>query len=123
MVGEATFALPLAGVIDHRRRTGPPRQGIAKHDDEIGKIDKKLGNEQFVAKAPEEVIEEQRTRRAGGRRAPRQSWLDALERLKVAAVRTRERPFSAVFATADSNPDRAAPAINHLLTPGATMSP
>jgi molecular chaperone DnaK (HSP70) len=28
------------------------------------KIDRKLGNEQFVAKAPEEVIEEQRSRRA-----------------------------------------------------------
>ncbi|MDH4187142.1 MAG: hypothetical protein OEV08_09095, partial [Nitrospira sp.] len=37
---------------------------IAKADDEIGKIDRKLGNEAFVAKAPVEVVEEQRARRA-----------------------------------------------------------
>jgi valyl-tRNA synthetase len=32
--------------------------------DEIARFDAKLGNEQFVAKAPEEVLEEQRTKRA-----------------------------------------------------------
>ena len=35
-----------------------------KEEVEIDKIDKKLSNEQFVAKAKPEVIEEQRTRRA-----------------------------------------------------------
>jgi valyl-tRNA synthetase len=37
---------------------------MQKEDVEIDKIDRKLGNEQFVAKAPPEVIEEQRQRRA-----------------------------------------------------------
>ena len=39
------------------------KREIAKEEVEIGKIDKKLGNEQFVAKAPPEVIDEQRERR------------------------------------------------------------
>ena len=37
---------------------------VAKLDAEVAAIDKKLGNEQFVSKAPEEVIEEQKARRA-----------------------------------------------------------
>ncbi|HLV82197.1 MAG TPA: hypothetical protein VKY62_00295, partial [Devosia sp.] len=36
---------------------------VSKLDGEVAQIDKKLGNEQFVAKAPEEVIEEQKARR------------------------------------------------------------
>ena len=40
------------------------KRDVAKEDVEIEKIDKKLGNEQFVAKAKPEVIEEQHQRRA-----------------------------------------------------------
>ena len=36
---------------------------IKKLADEIGKIDAKLGNANFVSRAPEEVVEEQRERR------------------------------------------------------------
>ncbi len=64
VLGEATFALPLAGVIDIAAERARLAKDMQKQDDEIAKIDKKLGNEQFVAKAPEEVIEEQRQRRA-----------------------------------------------------------
>ncbi len=56
----------------HRRRARrASKRDIAKEDVEIDKIDKKLGNEQFVAKAKPEVIEEQHARRAGSRGAPR----------------------------------------------------
>jgi valyl-tRNA synthetase len=38
---------------------------LSKLDDEIARIDKKLGNPQFVARAPEEVVEEERAKRDG----------------------------------------------------------
>jgi len=64
VLGEATWALPLAGVIDLEAEKARLGKEIGKEADEIGKIDKKLDNPQFVAKAKEEVIEEQRQRRA-----------------------------------------------------------
>ncbi|WP_423068140.1 valine--tRNA ligase [Devosia sp. CN2-171] len=66
ILGEATFVLPLAGVIDLDAERGRLKRDIAKEQAEIDKIDKKLGNEQFLAKAAEEVVEEQRTRREEG---------------------------------------------------------
>jgi valyl-tRNA synthetase len=64
VLGEATYALPLAGVIDLDAEKTRLGKDVVKLDSEIAVIDKKLGNAQFVAKAPEEVIEEQRARRA-----------------------------------------------------------
>ncbi len=64
IVGESTFALPLAGVIDIAAERVRLKRDIAKEEVEITKVDKKLGNEQFLAKADPEVIEEQRERRA-----------------------------------------------------------
>src|SRR5690606_899034 len=63
VVGEATWALPLAGVIDIAVEKARLEKEVTKLDAEVSQIDKKLGNEQFVAKAPEEVIEEQKARR------------------------------------------------------------
>lgn len=63
VVGDANFALPLAGVIDLAVEKARLEKDVGKLDAEISQIDKKLGNEQFVAKAPEEVIEEQKARR------------------------------------------------------------
>jgi valyl-tRNA synthetase len=56
---------------------------LAKAEADIARVDAKLGNEKFVANAPEEVIDEQREKReeADGRRT---KILDALERLKAA---------------------------------------
>jgi len=47
------------------------------------KLDKKLSNEQFLAKAPEEVVEEQRERLADSRQAM-SKLQTALERLASA---------------------------------------
>jgi valyl-tRNA synthetase len=83
VVDEATFALPLAGVID----LAAERQRLSKEIDklagEIGKIDAKLGNAGFVAKAPPEVVEEQRERRAEADQAL-SKLRQALDRIKAA---------------------------------------
>ena len=64
ILGEATYALPLAGVIDLDAEKSRLGKEVVRLDSEIAVIDKKLNNQQFVSKAPEEVIEEQRMRRA-----------------------------------------------------------
>jgi valyl-tRNA synthetase len=59
----ATVALPLQGVVDLPAEAARLSKEIAKLEGEIGKMDQKLGNKQFVEKAPEEVVEELRERR------------------------------------------------------------
>jgi valyl-tRNA synthetase len=57
---------------------------LAKADADIARVDAKLGNADFIARAPEEVVEGEREKReaAQGRRA---KILEALERLQGAA--------------------------------------
>jgi valyl-tRNA synthetase len=64
VVGEATYALPVGEVIDLKAESARLEKEIKKLADEIAKIDAKLGNANFVARAPAEVVEEQRDRRA-----------------------------------------------------------
>jgi valyl-tRNA synthetase len=80
VVDEATFTLPLAGVIDVRREQARLQKEMEKAGSEISKWTAKLGNEAFVAKAPPEVIEEQRERLAEAT-ASRAKLAAALERL------------------------------------------
>jgi len=80
VVGTVTACLELSGVIDlgaEKERLG---REIEKADKEIAKIDAKLGNNQFLEKAPMEIIEEQRERRAEGA-AHRDKLQAALARL------------------------------------------
>jgi valyl-tRNA synthetase len=56
-------ALPLEGVIDLDAERARLAKEIQKLDVEVGKIDAKLGNADFIRRAPEEVVEEQRERR------------------------------------------------------------
>jgi valyl-tRNA synthetase len=76
----ATAILPLAGVIDLAQERDRLQREIGKIDDEIAKAEKKLGNDSFVAKAPPEVVEEQKERLAEGQ-ALRGKLTAALERL------------------------------------------
>ncbi len=67
VVGEATIMLPLADVIDlaaERARLARERNRI---EGEAQKIEAKLGNESFVSRAPEEVVEENRERLAAAK--------------------------------------------------------
>ena len=63
LLGDATFLLPLADVIDVSAERGRLERELEKARNELNKIDRKLGNEQFIAKAPVEVVEENRERR------------------------------------------------------------
>ncbi|WP_118135420.1 valine--tRNA ligase [Oceanicella sp. SM1341] len=58
----ATLCLPLADVIDIAAEKARLEKGLAKLEKEVKGLTSKLGNEAFLAKAPEEVVEEQRER-------------------------------------------------------------
>jgi valyl-tRNA synthetase len=64
VLNEAVVALPLGDVIDFAKERARLEKDLKKAQDEIARFDAKLGNEQFVAKAPEEVLTEQREKRA-----------------------------------------------------------
>jgi valyl-tRNA synthetase len=76
----ATAILPLAGTIDLAQERARLQREVGKVDGEIAKLEKKLGNDSFVAKAPPEVVEEQKERLAEGR-ALRGKLTAALSRL------------------------------------------
>jgi valyl-tRNA synthetase len=60
VLGTTTLSLPLEGVIDFAAEKDRLSKEVAKLDGEISRLEKKLGNEKFVANAPVEVVAEQR---------------------------------------------------------------
>jgi len=76
-------ALPLEGVIDLAAERARLAKEIQKLDVDIAKIDAKLGNADFLKRAPEEVVEEQRERREEAV-ARKTKMEEALNRLKDA---------------------------------------
>ncbi len=60
VVGEATYFLPLAGVIDIVAEKARLQKNLDKLSKEIGGISGRLNNEKFMAKAPENVVAENR---------------------------------------------------------------
>ncbi len=80
VVDEATVLLPLADVIDLGQEKARLAKEIARLSGDIDKVEKKLANQAFIAKAPPEVVEEQRERRDEWA-AARAKLSEALERL------------------------------------------
>ena len=64
VIGEAVAALPLGDVIDFLKERARLEKDLKKAQEEIARFDAKLSNEQFVSKAPEDVLTEQREKRA-----------------------------------------------------------
>jgi valyl-tRNA synthetase len=63
VVGEATAALPLGDVIDFAKERVRLEKELKKAQEEIARFDAKLNNADFVARAPEDVIDEQKEKR------------------------------------------------------------
>jgi valyl-tRNA synthetase len=77
-------ALPLKGVIDFAAEKARLDKELAKAEADIKRVDAKLGNEKFVANAPEEIVEEEKEKREAA--AVRKARIfEALERLKRAS--------------------------------------
>jgi valyl-tRNA synthetase len=62
VVGEATVVLPLAGLIDLDAERARLQKERAKAVKEAEAVERKLGNADFIARAPAEVVEENRAR-------------------------------------------------------------
>jgi len=63
VLDEATFGLPLAGVIDVAAEAQRLTKQIERLAAEIAKLEAKLADAAFIARAPEHVVETQRERR------------------------------------------------------------
>ncbi len=79
IVRGVVVALPLEGVIDIAAETARLTKEIAREEGEVKKVDAKLGNADFVRRAPEEVVEENRERR--------QEALARIEKMRAALDR------------------------------------
>jgi valyl-tRNA synthetase len=77
-------ALPLAGIIDLAAEQARLEKEMAKVSSDIARVDAKLGNADFLKRAPEEVVEGERDKREEAE-ARRAKIIEALERLKGAA--------------------------------------
>jgi valyl-tRNA synthetase len=73
-------ALPLAGIIDLDAERGRLTKELGKLDQDIAAVERKLGNPDFMARAPEEIVEENRERKASAE-ARKIKIKEALERL------------------------------------------
>ncbi len=83
VLDEATLMLPIADIIDLDKERARLRKEIGKLEADIQKIDQKLGNEKFIANAPEEVVAEQKSRKSEAE-SIREKLTQALKQLEVA---------------------------------------
>ena len=84
MLDEATIVLPLAGVIEFDEERARLDRELGKVGKEMAALERKLGNAQFLARAPAHVVDEQRGRLDEARTA--QARLEAaLERIAASS--------------------------------------
>jgi valyl-tRNA synthetase len=76
-------ALPLKGIVDVAAQRVRLEKEIAKADADIVRVDLKLADQNFVANAPEEIVEDEKEKREAAV-ARKAKFLEASERLKAA---------------------------------------
>jgi valyl-tRNA synthetase len=81
---DVEVVMPLGGLIDAAVEKARIAKDVGKVDKEISTLEKKLGNADFLARAPEDVVEEQRVRLAE-EQTRRQRLALALETLAATA--------------------------------------
>jgi valyl-tRNA synthetase len=64
LLGELTLLVPMEGLIDPKAEVERLSKRIAKNQADIGKLEAKLGNENFVRNAPPDVVAADRARAA-----------------------------------------------------------
>jgi valyl-tRNA synthetase len=64
IVGQTVMAIPLGDFIDVAAERARLQKEIAREEKDGGKLDAKLANPEFLERAPEDVVEENRERRA-----------------------------------------------------------
>ena len=84
VLGDLTVALPLGEVIDVAEESARLQREIGKVQDEIDKLEAKLANENFVAKAPSHIVEAQREKKSEAQ-ATKAKLEQALEKIDAVA--------------------------------------
>ncbi len=84
IVRSEVVALPLKGVIDFAAENARLKKEMARASSDIARIDAKLANPDFIARAPEEVVEGEREKREDAelRCAKIREALERLERVE-----------------------------------------
>jgi valyl-tRNA synthetase len=83
VVRSETVGLILSGLVDLAAERARLAKEMARAEADIARVDAKLGNANFVARAPEEVVEEEKEKRDEAQ-ARKAKLAEALERLKGA---------------------------------------
>jgi valyl-tRNA synthetase len=84
LVRGETVGLELAGLVDLAAERARLAKEMAKCDADIARVEAKLGNPNFVARAPEEVVEEEKEKREEAQ-LRKAKIAEALQRLQGAA--------------------------------------
>src|SRR5262249_33009392 len=84
LVRGESAARPVKGVVDLAAERARLEKEMSKVDADIKRVDAKLGNANFIANAPEEVVEGEREKRDEAQ-ARKAKIIEALERLKLAS--------------------------------------
>ena len=82
ILGEATYCMPLEGLIDLSEERARLEKELKKLAEEIKRLEGKLGNEKFIANAPEMIVAEEREKLADYLNQ-REKIGTALERVKL----------------------------------------
>jgi valyl-tRNA synthetase len=64
LVGEMKLLIPMAGLIDKQAEIERLQKNIEKNEQELARISAKLGNENFVSRAPAAVVDKEKAKLA-----------------------------------------------------------